>query len=396
MSTPNENEFGEPVKVWPSIDNVKPEEEGGPTARIGFNYQDEIAAGFLIDMLERPNVLKVHCETHDDIVLVHQAEAKDERIAEYVQVKASEQDKLWSVADLCQQRKKSKQGSSIFETSLARDRHNETSCFRLVTLRPVVSDLKPLTYKLTAPSRAPESEGMKALVTELQTRFPGLASPKGNGAMFWLSNCLWDERHSEQAVRKDNLVRLMELSVRENRPLLPEPAALLLDELRAMAKKAGDLRWDPDRDQKILCRGALRAWWEQRTTELLTGTSAKSGGKLAHKMKDAKLPDELVGLAVEVRRGYAAEARTSRYLEPDDMERLQRRVQSEVISLQARFIAGQLDVDGAGFHALCLDRMDAVNAERNPGVEDRSAFLKGCMYDIADRCLLRFDKRSST
>jgi hypothetical protein len=59
MSTPNENEFGEPVKVWPSIDNVKPEEEGGPTARIGFNHQDEIAAGFLIDMLERPNVLKV-------------------------------------------------------------------------------------------------------------------------------------------------------------------------------------------------------------------------------------------------------------------------------------------------------------------------------------------------
>jgi hypothetical protein len=46
---------------------------------------------------------------------VHQAEAEDELIAEYVQVKASEQDKLWSVADLCQQRKKSKQGSSIFE-----------------------------------------------------------------------------------------------------------------------------------------------------------------------------------------------------------------------------------------------------------------------------------------
>jgi hypothetical protein len=34
MSTPTDNEVGKPVRVWPSIDNVKPEEEGGPTARI--------------------------------------------------------------------------------------------------------------------------------------------------------------------------------------------------------------------------------------------------------------------------------------------------------------------------------------------------------------------------
>jgi hypothetical protein len=60
------------------------------------------------------------------------------------------------------------------------------------------------------------------------------------------------------------------------------------------------------------------------------------------------------------------------------------------MSLRARFAAGQLDLDSAAFHVLCLDRMDAVNAERPAGHEDRSAFLKGCMYDITDRCLLRF------
>jgi len=71
---------------------------------------------------------------------------------------------------------------------------------------------------------------------------------------------------------------------------------------------------------------------------------------------------------------------------------LQSQVKSEAMSLRARFFAGQLDLDGAGFHALCLERMDAVNAERPEGSEDLSAFLKGCMYDIADRCLLRFSR----
>jgi hypothetical protein len=48
---------------WPSIDDAKPGEEGGPVARSGFNYQDEIAVGFLIEMLENQSLLKVHCET---------------------------------------------------------------------------------------------------------------------------------------------------------------------------------------------------------------------------------------------------------------------------------------------------------------------------------------------
>lgn len=388
-----EPDVSQKQSAWPSIDHAKPDEEGGPIARTGFNYQDEIAVGFLIEMLETAVLLKVHCETHDDVVLVRQSEASEKRAAEYVQVKASEQDKLWSVADLCQ-RKKGKAGTSIFEISLGRDKHDEASTFRVVTLRPVVSALEPLTHAFTAPSRALGSNGMKAICTELETRFPGIISPKGNGASFWLVNCSWDQRHSEEAVRKDNLVRLVRLGGKEGRPLLIEPAEVLLDELRAMAKAAGDAKWDPDCDKKIITREVLRAWWEERTYELIEGAAARSGGKLAAKMMDAELPDELIGLAVEMRRGYAAESRASRYLEPHDAERLQRRVQSEVVSLRARFVAGQLDLDGPGFHALCLDHMDALNAERGPTTVDRSAFLKGCMYDIADRCLLRFARRT--
>jgi hypothetical protein len=382
---------GEGVASWPSIDDDKPAEEGGPVARSGFNYQDEIAVGFLIEMLETSTLLKVHCETHDDVVLVRTTDDQQGRLAEFVQVKASEPDKLWSLADLCQ-RKKGKAGTSIFEISLGRDKHDEASRFRLVTLRPVVSALEVLTYSCGASSREPCADKMKTLRSELDERFPGLKSAKGNDAGYWLENCHWDQRHSEESVQKDNLLRLMRLGMKERRPLLLEPAEVLLTELRACAKAAGDAKWEPDRDKKIILREALRAWWEQRTFDLTECAAAAAGGKLARKMKDAGLPDELIELAAEMRRGYSAVSRTSVYLQPEEADRLQNRVKSEVLSLRARYVAGQIDLDGAGFHSLCLERMEMLNVKRGSAVEDRSAFLKGCMYDIADRCLLRFSR----
>jgi hypothetical protein len=219
-----------------------------------------------------------------------------------------------------------------------------------------------------------------------------MKSRKGNGAAFWIDHCLWDVRHSESAVRKDNVLRAIKLSVAEGRAILPEQANDLLDELRARAKAAGDAKWEPDRDKKIITRASLREWWERRTTELTDGTAAASGGKLAAKMRDAGITPEIVALAVDMRRDYASVARTSRYMEPEESEHLQGRVKSEVLSLRSRLCAGQLDLDGIAFHALCLDRIDTINAERPAGSKDQSAYLKGCMYDIADRCLLRFSR----
>lgn len=277
--------------------------------------------------------------------------------------------------------------------SLARDKYSENTSFRLVTLRPVVSDLKILTFQRHGAGREVRGDGFTTLQGQLDSRFPELKSPKGNGIAYWIENCLWDERHSAGAVRDSNLVRLMRMSLKAGRPLLPEPAEVLLEELRSWAKSAGAARWDPDRDRKIITRDVLHEWYLGRTNELIGGSRLASGGKLAEKMTEAGLPGEVIQLAVEMRRDYAATTRISRYSEPDHLERLQARVKSEMISLRSRLVAGQLGLDGAGFHAVCLDRLDAVNAELAGGSEDRSAYLKGCMYDIADRCLLRFASR---
>ncbi len=375
----------------PSVDDVRPVEQGGPVARSGFSYQDEIAVGFLIEMLENPSLLKVHCETHDDVVLVREAHGGATRLAEFVQVKAAEPDKLWSLADLCA-RENGRAGTSIVETSFSHDKHREASRFRLVTLRPVVRELKILTFPFGAPGREVDGKRFEALRDQLEERLPGHVSPKGNGLAYWLQNCYWDERHSEAAVRNDNLLRLLRLAVGESVQLLPGQVEVLLDELRAQAKVAGEAKWEPDRDKKIITRLALRGWWEARAREFAEGAAAPSGSKLRRKMAEAKLPDELIRLAVELRRDYAAMSRSAPYMEPEERERLQCRVKAEAASLRARFVAGQLGLDAVGFHALCLDRMDAVNAARRAGSEDRSAYLKGCMYDIVDRCLLRFER----
>jgi hypothetical protein len=306
-------------------------------------------------------------------------------------VKASEPNKLWSVADLCS-RKNSKPGSSIFEISLARDKHREESRFRIVTLRPVVTELKMLTFPCGAPGREADGERFMTLRSAIERRFPNLKSLKGNDVAYWLENCLWDERHSEEVVRQGNLMRLFQLSCKEGQPVLPEPAEGFLVDLRSLAKAAGAAKWAPDRNSKIITREALREWWDQRKRELAEGAAAPFGEKLQQKMIEAGLPDDLVGLALELRREYGALARTPRYMELEEEERLQNRVRSEALLLRSRFVAGQINLDSVGVHSLCVDRMDTINAERPQGSEDRSAFLKGCMYDIADRCLLRFGR----
>lgn len=392
-SAPKSNASSSPIPVsviLPSVEDVAPAEEGGPIARTGFNYQDEIAVGFLLEMLEDPSVEKVHCETHDDIVVIRGL-GSAEMVAEYVQVKGSEEDKFVSVADLCL-RTKATAGTSIFETSLARDKHSEKSYFRMVTLRPVVQELRILTQERNASTRKPDDSKLVALATLIEQRCPGAKSPKGHAVTYWIENCFWEERQSEAVNRKENLLRVIKLSVKDDRIVLPEQAEIVLGELRARAKAAGDAKWASGKQNKIIERTTLRQWWETRLKELREGAGTVSGGKLADKMDRAQLPDQMIGLARELRRDYSSMSRVSRYSSPEDDNELRFKVKARVQSLQSALICGEIDANGAQFHNLCLKAMDQLNTERPAGTPDRSAFLKGCMYDIADRCLLRFEK----
>ncbi|RKE35652.1 uncharacterized protein DUF4297 [Paraburkholderia sp. BL23I1N1] len=276
---------------WSSVDDACPAEEGGPIARTGFSYQDEVAVGFLIDMLCDPSLVKIHCESHDDILLLRSGEAG--RIAEFVQVKGGEADKLWSVADLCY-RKSGAVGSSIFEVSLSRDQHRELSRFRIVTHRPAVTALDVLTFPLDAPGR--ESNGAKflELFTGIDGYCPAFQSAKGNDAKYWIENCLWDVRADKSNIERANLLALIKLSAQQKLDLLQEHVELLLGELRVWVKRAGEARWYPSRDDKIITRDAISTWWKERTTEIRRGAALQGGGKLADKLREIGAGEEII------------------------------------------------------------------------------------------------------
>jgi len=386
----NEGDKEDKASAWPSVDDAKPLEEGGPVARKGFNYQDEIAVSFLLDMMDDQSIVKIHCETHDDILIVRATEDVDQNCAEYVQVKATEPNQLWTVATLCQ-RKDGKEGTSVLERSLSHDRHQEQSRFRILTLRQVSTELKILTNQVGSVGREPDCEGIQELKQEIDNKRPSLVSPKGNDCVFWLENCYWDERHDEESIRTHNRFHVYQISSAQANTLLQDAIDSLLDDMRGWVKGAGAASWEPDRDKKIITRDQLTTWWDQRIAEL-TSAGGASGGKLVRKMKAAHLPQDVTSLAVDLRRRYAKSLRTPRYADDENTEDLLSRVRAEAISLRSRYIAGQIEVDALTFHTMCLDRMDAINDERPAGDPDRSSFLKGCLYDIADRCLLRFER----
>jgi hypothetical protein len=110
-------------------------------------------------------------------------------------------------------------------------------------------------------------------------------------------------------------------------------------------------------------------------------------------MDEASLSENQIRMALELRRDYAQMVRTPRYMSESDVQILQRCVKSELATLRAGQMAGELSENGPVFHSVCLQKMDAINQVFPNSSGDQSAFLKGCMYDIADRCLHRFTRQ---
>lgn len=377
-----------PLDDLPSVEDLRPEEEGGPIARRGFTYQDYIAAQCMLSMIEDDTVLKVQCETLDDIVVIRRIDCATNS-AEFVQVKRNDLDQLWSAAQLCK-RTDGEAGTSVFEKSLAKDRVKETGLFKIVTARDVASALKPLTYPRGHVDRALDTDKMSALKKEIDKRCPGACSHKSADSTYWLENAIWEVAESEHAVEGKAVLWIVKLSVAFGDALVPEQAQRVLKSLLNLVKDAADAQVKPDWDKKIITRDQALQWWHDARTTEREAIEGPSGGKLQKKMPSTVAPPDVVANALQLRRQYVREVRSPKYMDSDELDRMQRRVRSELIKLRVNNAANPIDQPPNELHAACINTLAEVAAEFAGAADDAEAFALGCFYDITDRCQFSF------
>lgn len=234
---------------------------GGISARRGFRIQDHVAARLALEMLHDPTILRLECETGDDIVL-RRSEAGT-TIIEYIQVKTTQDDRKWSIKELTA-REKGKEGSSICEKSLLCDKHHEFAWFRFVSTRDVVKSLQPF---LTARSKRKDCRSINDLISNFSGKFKSVKSSSGRTLTDWATNLLWEVEGDEDALISRNINALLKLSggvgVNPSYGTIEEVYHRLVDKVRTMADKPSAMA-----DEKIWDRQKCLEWWKSQVDSM--------------------------------------------------------------------------------------------------------------------------------
>lgn len=264
----------------PSIFTLPPLEEGGPIARGGFDYQDHVAVAFCLEMLRDATIQAVWCETHDDLLL--DRVINQQHFVEFVQVKSDSLNQLWTVARLCERESRDnmlRQGSSIVEKQLARDRGDEQSLFRLVTFRDVHTELSLLKHATDQRNRD-ESDRLVVILTE---RLGNYVSPKQHGIHYWIRHMRWDVRESIHAIENSNLVRLDDYITTElHLPLLLRHKRDLYTDLVELMRRLAAARWADGAERKRISREEFCQWMVDRTSRFPAVIEVRQAQELGH------------------------------------------------------------------------------------------------------------------
>ena len=376
-----------------SIHELPPLERGGVEARKGFELQDHVAVGFLIDLLMTPGLIEVWCETHDDITLIWHHSTNQE--VEFVQVKSHSLDQLWSVAKLTERERKEKQvvsGSSILERSLANDRCCEPCRFRLVTTLPPKNDLDFLQLAFDAPDRAARTVEIAKLADDLDGRIANYRSMNGNGPGFWLNKTVWDVHQNVESLSSSNTLRLQRFVFNQGITLFPDQLEELYAAFLTMARDAAVSDWGIAPAKKKICKVCLMKWLETQL-ESRRHPPATAGTSLRGKLEKAGIVDGDIRACLESRQRYLIERYSPQYLKLDDQNYVEAEVAAVLHSLRSKLDSEELADNGIAFHAFCLTALEQLQSKL-PVSGVPLSILHGCMYNIADRCIHRFRRAS--
>jgi hypothetical protein len=368
----------------PSFRQLPPRETGGIENRQGNDLQDHIAARHCIEMLQRSDVVEIWCETHDDIVIVWRTDEAE--IPEYVQVKGSEFDQLWTVARLCA-RDNARAGTSLLEKSFANDRAIEPPLFRLLTHRQVSAELAHLESERGLQGRSVSTTECGALCALLKEKLGPIQSPNGRGLDYWVGRVRWEVVPDAVTIQKLNIYAILE--VYDGLGLLPAPdsAAEVYTRLLRKVQKAA-LAPANERHKKIIAREELRQWLLSAANQ--TSPPRAAGARVKDKMAKAGLDSAAIEMALENRVFYRQEVLRPQYLSLKDRTLAEAEVTAVLQENRTLLDAGKLTDNGVQFHARCLSALVKVRSTFQERSAPPLAFLQGCMYNLADRCLHRF------
>jgi hypothetical protein len=243
---------------------------GGVAARIGFKYQDHVAASFVLEMIGDRRVLQVECETSDDITRLLLLNGI--QIPEYIQVKTTDRDKKWTATEVVNRLDK-RRPSSLIEKSLLADKHQPNARFRIVTRRSVNATLQAMAEPIE--SRDPAGE-IATLASKLKRKYPNTVSEAGHDLAYWTLNAVWDARSGLEYIESRNLQLLSRLAEDAGaNPSHSQTKSIYRDLLLLVEAAASATR--RDKSQKIISRTAIRDWWAKQlaAVQVVAAATAK-------------------------------------------------------------------------------------------------------------------------
>ena len=240
---------------------------GGVAARVGFKYQDHVAASFVLDMIGDRRVVQVECETSDDITRVLKQD--DLEIVEYIQVKTTDRDKKWTTTELTARATKDSP-TSLVEKSLLADRYQPCARFRIVTRRSVNATLAALLDPI---ERRGATDQISLLAAKLKAKYPKTLSSNGHDLAYWAQNALWDVRSGLEQIESQNLQLLSRIAEDFGaNPTYSQAKRIYSDLLLLVEAAAAATR--RNKTQKIITRTTILDWWSARLAEVRATAAA--------------------------------------------------------------------------------------------------------------------------
>ena len=355
-------------------------------------------------MLADEGLAEVWCESHDDLTLIWKPSGAAARV-EFVQVKSNELDQLWTIPAICQRESVAKvpktgnaangAGTSIVEKSFANDRCSEPACFRLVTTRPVKSELEFLTLAREDERRPRARAAIQAVCEDFESRLNQPRSPRGNAIDYWLLNTVWQVAHSEESLRDANLVRLSVLANACGMPIAIDQVAEIYSRLLVKVQDAARRKWTDGPALKRLPRDVLSTWLMKQLTGCVEAVQRTPMARLEEKLRAAGVAVDMRRQAVDYRMQYRMAQLSASYMPKQVWRQLEHQIETALFQSKNDLDSGITSDDGLAFHGKCLALMNQLHAGLAGATPPPATLVFGCMYEFTSRCVHRFRRAAA-